>query len=258
MTSNLDRFRQDLDRLINTADKLYLTMIYDLGLLNEKQKERFKEMRVQDFKAAYEKWYTEALYVLKQMLPERLDDFIKLYKNDKRKETNFSTYTMSDYLIGVKVTHGIHTIAEPKAGLPKFELQKGILESAAVRFESSLLVIKQILQSDIFDSEIDSARELFNSGYERAAGTIAGVVLEKHLEQVCVNHSIKIGKKNPTISDYNDALKDGDVIDIPNWRFIQHLADIRNICVHKKTRDPKKEEVESLIDGVDKVCKTIY
>ena len=148
--------------------------------------------------------------------------------------------------------------ADPKAGLPKFELQKCILESATGRFESSLFDIKKILQADIFDTEIESARELLKNGYERAAGTIAGLVLETHLAQVCASHNLTLSKKNPSISDYNDALKDSNVIEVPDWRLIQHLTDIRNLCAHKKKRDPKKEEVESLIDGVDKVCKTVY
>jgi len=258
MASNLDKFRKDLEKLIKTADQLYFTMAYDLDLLNEDAKKEVEKIRISNFKGAYEKWYTEALYVVKQILPERLDDFVKLYKNDKRKEVDYSTYTMSDYLLGISVTHGIRNVVEPKAGLPKFEIQKGILESAMKRFESSLFDIRQIFQADIFDSEIESARELLKNGYERPAGTLVGVVLEKHLAQVCEDHKVKVQKKNPSVADYNDALKDHNIIAIPDWRFIQHLADIRNLCAHKKTKDPRKEEVESLIDGVDKVCKTIH
>jgi len=31
--------------------------------------------------------------VIKQLMPDRLDDFIKLYKNEKRKEVDHLTYT---------------------------------------------------------------------------------------------------------------------------------------------------------------------
>ena len=37
------------------------------------------------------------------------------------------------------------------------------------------------------------------------------------------------------------------IYDIINWRFIQHLGDIRNFCDHKKQREPLKEEIEELI-----------
>lgn len=48
------------------------------------------------------------------------------------------------------------------------------------------------------------------------------------------------------------------VYDIVNWRFIQHLGDIRNLCDHNKDREPTKEEVEELINGTEKVIKTIF
>ena len=57
---------------------------------------------------------------------------------------------------------------------------------------------------------------------------------------------------------YNDALKEDQVIDIPTWRFIQHLADLRNLCDHKKKREPNTEEIEDLLNGVDKVSKTVF
>ncbi len=96
------------------------------------------------------------------------------------------------------------------------------------RFESSLFDIRQLVQADLFDSELDAARELAKSKFKRAAGAGAGVVLGRHLGQVCDSHSIKISKKSPVISDLNNALKDASVIDVPTWRFVQHLADIRN------------------------------
>jgi hypothetical protein len=75
---------------------------------------------------------------------------------------------------------------------------------------------------------------------------------------VCGNHSVKIAKKSPVISDLNNALKDANVIDIPTWRFVQHLADIRNLCDHDKKKDPTPEQVNDLIDGVMKTTKTLY
>ena len=48
------------------------------------------------------------------------------------------------------------------------------------------------------------------------------------------------------------------VIDTAQWRFVQHLADIRNKCDHKKSADPTPVEVTDLVDGVAKVIKTIH
>ena len=132
------------------------------------------------------------------------------------------------------------------------------MKSVEARFKSTLFDIKQLVQADLFDSELDASRELNKNGYIRAAGVLAGVVLESHLSQVCQNHGIAIRKKDPGISDFNDLLKKGDVIDVPQWRNIQRLGDLRNLCGHKKTRDPKEAEVLELIDGVEKTTKTLY
>jgi hypothetical protein len=42
-------------------------------------------------------------------------------------------------------------------------------------------------------------------------------------------------------------LKDNNLLDIPEWRKIQFLGDIRNKCDHDKKEEPKKEEVADLI-----------
>ena len=113
------------------------------------------------------------------------------------------------------------------------------------------------MQADLFDSEIDAARELLKNKFLRAAGAIAGVVLEKHLHQVCDDHGVKITKKNPSISDLNELLKANAIIDIPQWRHIALLGDIRNLCDHNKQKEPTAQQINDLIDGTDKVLKTI-
>jgi hypothetical protein len=105
---------------------------------------------------------------------------------------------------------------------------------------------------------LDAARELTKHGFLRGAGAIAGVVLEKHLLQVAQNHSLSIRKQHPTISDLNDALKNGSVLDVPQWRGIQRLGDLRNLCDHNKHREPTEIELAELIDGVEKITKTLF
>jgi hypothetical protein len=64
--------------------------------------------------------------------------------------------------------------------------------------------------------------------------------------------------KNPHISELNDILKKNDVLDVPTWRFIQHLGDLRNLCDHKKSHDPTTERIHELIEGVRKIIKTVF
>jgi hypothetical protein len=146
----------------------------------------------------------------------------------------------------------------PSAAIPHFDQQMAILKSVRGRFESSLFDIQQLLQADLFDSELDAAKELAKHKFLRAAGALAGVVLEKHLGQVCSNHSIKVSKRDPTISDLNDLLKGASVVQLPEWRSIQHLADLRNLCDHDKKAEPTVEQIKDLLDGVAKITKTLF
>ena len=111
--------------------------------------------------------------------------------------------------------------------------------------------------AELQDEELKTASQLVEISL-RAAGAVAGVVLEGHLQRVATNHGVGISKRNPTIADLNDPLKADGVYDLPTWRKIQHLADIRNYCDHKKEREPKEDEVKELIAGTDAIIKTIF
>ena len=69
---------------------------------------------------------------------------------------------------------------------------------------------------------------------------------------------MKIAKKNPTIADLNDPLKAASVIDTPAWRKISFLADLRNLCSHKKDAEPTKDQVEDLIQGAEWLTKNVF
>lgn len=205
------------------------------------------------FTSKYDLWYSKALNVVKNILPDRKEDFILLYKNDKRKDLNASNYTIFDALKGVTRGGTIY----PAIAIANLIQQKSILKACLEKFDTKIYNIQAVLQADIFDSELDSARYLLKNGFLRASGAICGVILEKHLSKVCDDNKIKISKKEPTLSTYNDALKD-NVYDTMEWRRMQRLGDLRNLCDHDKKKEPTKEEVEELISGTDRVIKTIF
>lgn len=233
--SNLDRFKNDIDRLVKQARDLQLAMIMGAAGKTDASK-IMKDQGISDdeigkaiaeagaFGVNYQGWYSECIALLKQVLPDRLQEFKALYERPiNRKEISYVSYVIADFLIGLQTSRGGEVVADSKAAIPKFQNQIAILTSARTRFSSSLYDIKQLVQADLFDSEIEAARELLRNKFLRAAGAIAGVVLEKHLRQVCTDHNIKITKKNPGISDLNDLLKSSNVIDIPQWRHVGRL-----------------------------------
>jgi hypothetical protein len=257
--SNLDRMR---DRLIDEGDLLYARMLFDLSpaemaTANKIAKEDLSKT-LPSFDSNYQCWYSESLAMLSVLLPDRVNDFKMYYQLPRPpKELGYTTYTISDYLKGVRGTRAGMEVFGPKAAQNPMQQQVEIVRAAKARFESSLFDIRGMAQADLFDNELDASAELNKNGFTRGSGAVGGVVLEGHLATVCSNHSVTITKKKPTIADFDDALKSANIIDQATWRFIQHLGDIRNACDHKG-KDPTKEAVDDLIAGVRKISKTVF
>lgn len=258
MPTNLERYKADLDSLLENGSLLLQGMIVQSGHLQKKQFSKEERDKLPDFRQNYQSWYSEALKCIMQLLPDRVEDFTRYYKPDKpRKDILHSNYTVSDYLQGVTITRMGDVIVDPISAVTAFYQQVKMVEAIQKRFESSLFDIRTLVQADLFDDELDSADTLNHSGYGRGGGALAGVVLEGHLAAVCENHKVT-PPRNSTISRLNDLLKDADVIDVPTWRFIQHLGDLRNLCDHKRSADPTMEQMRELIAGVRKITKTVF
>jgi len=226
MLSNLGRYENDLDALIRKGDQLHLAMQRECfpDELERILKKGFGDeagsiMRsIPSFADSYQSWYSEAIAVVRQLLPDRLPDFMSYYEAPKaRKEITIDNYRIKDYLHGIIVSRrgGREKVVGREDAIPHFEQQLAILRSVKARFKSSLFDIRQLVQADLFDSELDAAQELLKHKFARAAGALAGVVLERHLMQVCESHGIRISRKRATIANLNDALKDSNVIDVP-------------------------------------------
>jgi hypothetical protein len=284
MTTNLARYEKDLRALLSRGDSLLNAMQYeqhpkevkasltkqfqdlkkrkpdqnlDEGAITKAAGEWVNELP--SFKRDYQSWYSEASSLIRQVLPHRLANFVGHYEKPKgRKTLDFESYRISDYLQGTIARLGGEIKVDAAAAIPQFIQQLAILRSAEARFASSLFDIRQLVQADILDSELEAATELLKHRFTRAAGAVTGVVLEKHLAQVCENHLIKITKSKPTINDFNQALKDAGAIETETWRFIQFLADIRNACDHDRKAEPTETSVSEIISGVAKITKTLF
>ena len=268
MSEKREKFAGQLERLIEQGDFLLFAMQYDcyperfeeqLQKIEGKEKPNEYLRSLPDFKSDYQAWYSEAKAVVKQVLPDRLSDFVAYYEYPRtRKEITFANYMIKDYLQGLHRTHFEREIAGPSAAIPDFVQQLNIVKAAEKSLNSALFEIRSILQADLFDSEVDSAEALAKAGFLRGAGAMCGVVIEKHLREVCDQHGIRVRKARPTISDLNDYLRKGDVLSVPQWRFIQHLADVRNACDHHRDREPTHDEILDLVNGTRKVMKTVF
>lgn len=268
--SNFEKYKKDLDKLIAEASWVTQAMekerlgeaeyIRQLTTAFDNDEAKIKTFlgKLKRFSEAYQHWYSEALPLVKQLLPERLQDFTRLYEKPKtRKNIDFENYRLEDACQGLRVTAPSgRVVAEVCSARPLFDQQVAIVEAIKRRFESSLFEIKQTVQADLFDSELDGAEHLLAAGYTRAAGVIAGVVLEGHLKEIRDKH--ELGKTLKTITPIIDKMKSDGVIELPQYRQLQYLSDIRNKCSHKNGAEPTTDEVNDLITGTKKVIKTIF
>lgn len=260
MPSNLEEYEKELERLIKRGQKLLM------AAYREFSPETFNKFKLPDdqikevpsFSKEYKSWYSESLAVISQVIPERIDDFRSFYSPKlTRKEITFANYTISDALRGLRGTLGERVVFDQSAAIEPMNQQLRMVDGLKKRFRSKLFDIRTLVHAELLDDEIAAADYLNKNGFQRGAGAIAGVVLEGHLTAVCNRHSIALKRKDPTISDLNEALKSASVTELSQWRFIQHLGDIRNKCDHKKTTEPTATEVQELIDGVRKITKTV-
>lgn len=208
-----------------------------------------------NFHHDYQTWYTTALRVVLALAPDRLPEFKSYYEIDpKRKSVWYGTYVIQDYMKNVTPVGGNFDTRVQATYC--FYNQLTILNSLTTRIESVLSNIEGELYAELQDNEVAIARQLIKVS-PRAAGALMGVVIEGHLQKVATRHDVKIAKKNPTIADLNDPLKTAGVLDLVAWRKVTLLADIRNLCSHKKDIEPTKEQVEELIQGADWAIKSI-
>ncbi len=219
-----------------------------------------KGKNILKFGTEYQNWYTRALKIVEILANERLEEFISYYRIDpKRKETNALNYVIQDFIMGRGArTRGLNPLWDKnKVTALKVYNQLQILNSLETRIDSVLSDVQGSLLAELQDKELATAEKLLEINV-RAAGSLAGVILENHLQKVMQNHHIPMAKKNPTISDMNEPLKGNNVYDLAIYRKIQYLGDIRNLCSHKKDREPTEAEVRELISGVNEIIKTIF
>lgn len=213
------------------------------------------------FGMEYQAWYSRAIKLVEALGPERLDEFVSYYRIDpKRKTTSYTNYVIQDYIKAVPArTDNFDRPMWNINSTVQIRLlnQTQILKSLSSRIESVLQDVTGHLFAELQDKELEAAVSLIKVSL-RAAGALAGVVLERHLQRVYVNHGLSTRKTNPTISDLNDPLKQKGVYSVPTWRKIQLLADIRNMCSHQKDQQPSKEQVQELIDGVNSIIKSVF
>ncbi|MBA7556924.1 hypothetical protein ES705_49651 [subsurface metagenome] len=99
----------------------------------------------------------------------------------------------------------------------------------------------------MFDTELEQARELLNSGYKLAAAVITGVVLETTLRDFCDREGLTHSK----LDKMNADLAKAGLYNKLQQKRITALADIRNSAAHGKPEKFSEEDVKNMIRDVE-------
>src|SRR5258708_38093446 len=98
MTTNIDKYKSDLKALVEMGKTMSLGLL--LGPRREKKLaktaspsraykviDELMEEATGGFEREYQRWYTEAGALIRQLLPDRMLEFDQLYKGDGRRKT---------------------------------------------------------------------------------------------------------------------------------------------------------------------------
>lgn len=130
----------------------------------------------------------------------------------------------------------------------KFKRLRPVFLAAKDDFQGGYLTsIKNLVQAELFDSELDQARELLSSGYKGPAAVVAGVVLETALKDLCDQQSISHGK----LDKMNSDLAKAGIYNKLQQKKITTLADIRNSAAHGDWQSFSDTEVTEMIRDVE-------
>jgi hypothetical protein len=194
----------------------------------------------------YQKWYSTSLHLIEGYTPEWIDDFKQRYSYPN---SSLSTGVMEYLNLGTYTQFYVREEAISEF-VTNLVAQSAVLLSIPPVVEVKETGLRKLITADVARTEIEQAEILLDGGFERAAGSVAGVALELHLKTLCDVHGVSYPPK-PTIETLVQALYKDKKIDITELKQIQYLGSIRNKCSHPEPVSAK--EVQSLINGVKKL-----
>ena len=207
----------------------------------EQTKDAYRQAR--EINELYRAWYAEAWHLVKSNLAERLEEF----------ET---AYCAASLHVGeIMDSEGVLARRTLAMFEKCFSSQVGFVRAIPRAIYSRSLGLRGLLSRDLMEDELAVARHLLSNGYVREAGVIAGVVLERHLKQLCDKYGVTISERD-TLGQMNEKFK-SHYPDLAEHRRVQFLGEIRASCAHDKQSMPTEEKVSQLITGTQGFIATV-
>ncbi len=266
MKSSIDAIEQMCHQQVKKADEL-LRSLEKFGWkdtrparIKEKRETRFELLDLgetttvtlataripNEFIHAYHDWYSASLALVEGNMPARLNEMLAQHEGVKGAQDG--TAPITHLLQG-----GRMTFDQQIRIASRILHMKSVVGSIAAYMRARLHDVDLVVAQVYVHDELSEAGVLLKGGFVRAAGAVAGVLIERHLKLLCDRHQPSIRyAKAATISRLNDLLRDNSVYDVAQWRKVQWMGDVRNSCDHVRVAEPRKQDVEDLIQEVKK------
>jgi hypothetical protein len=136
---------------------------------------------------------------------------------------------------------------------------KAVFLAAKEDYEGGYLKsVRSLVHAELFDEELEQARELLASGYTVAAAVVARVVLETTLRTLCVNNGIPVRTpdgKSVKLDKMNADLSKAGVYNVLVQKQVTWLADIGNKAAHGDVGGFKDADVGDMIAQVERFVR---
>jgi len=204
------------------------------------------------FSECYLSWFFTVSNCIKYLYPEKHNEFINCYYNksitDQRISTNYkiSNYLNNEQLSKISTINYYNEYKRINVVYNCFNFQKLIIKAIIDNFNSVSFNYEKETYMSFQEENIDSAQELFDNNFLRAAGALCGVIIEKHLKTKLLPFDENAFQLS--LSPLNDKCKLNNLYSEIERKRISHMAGIRNLCDHKKPIDPTKQQIQTLID----------
>lgn len=208
------------------------------------------------FESMYQSWYTKALPLMKQLAADRYAEFRAYYEADSGRPLVLPhNYVIQDYLLEHLPDHDDFDHEYETARCISSQL--AILKAVADRLEWQRVDTVDQAGRSLQLAALETARDLIKIS-ERAAGALAGTVLQTFLAALAQKHKLKFRKHAPSSRDYAEALKTANVLDVPVWSQCTWLAEIHDRCLRPEGEAPTKPQVRDLIDGIHWLITNVF
>lgn len=132
----------------------------------------------------------------------------------------------------------------------------GILKALKEDIETGFISnVKELVTAEVFVDFLDMAKHLLEAEYKDPAASLIGAVLEDGLRKISLKNNIEV-KDGDDISALNTKLGDKNIYNRLVQQQIQAWKVVRDRADHGKFDEYKKEDVEAMLEGVQRFLTT--